>query len=25
VLGLALSVIANAPEPAPSGFGVFRM
>jgi acetyl-CoA carboxylase carboxyltransferase component len=25
VLGLALSVVANAPEPAPSGFGVFRM
>ena len=25
VLGLALSVIANAPEPTPSGFGVFRM
>ncbi|HEX6523680.1 MAG TPA: carboxyl transferase domain-containing protein [Streptosporangiaceae bacterium] len=25
VLGLALSVIANAPEPAPAGFGVFRM
>ena len=25
VLGLALSVIANAPEPAPGGFGVFRM
>ena len=25
VLGLALSVIANAPESAPSGFGVFRM
>ena len=25
VLGLALSVIANAPEPAPSGFGVFRL
>jgi len=25
VLGMALSVIANAPEPAPSGFGVFRM
>jgi acyl-CoA carboxylase subunit beta len=25
VLGLALSVIANASEPAPSGFGVFRM
>jgi acetyl-CoA carboxylase carboxyltransferase component len=25
VLALALSVIANAPEPAPSGFGVFRM
>jgi acetyl-CoA carboxylase carboxyltransferase component len=24
VLGLALSVIANAPEPAPAGFGVFR-
>jgi acyl-CoA carboxylase subunit beta len=24
VLGLALSVIANAPEPAPGGFGVFR-
>jgi acetyl-CoA carboxylase carboxyltransferase component len=25
VLGMALSVIANAPEPAPGGFGVFRM
>jgi acyl-CoA carboxylase subunit beta len=25
VLGMALSVIANAPDPAPSGFGVFRM
>ena len=25
VLGLALSVIANAREPAPGGFGVFRM
>jgi acetyl-CoA carboxylase carboxyltransferase component len=25
VLGLALSVIANAPEPGPAGFGVFRM
>jgi acyl-CoA carboxylase subunit beta len=25
VLGLALSVIANAPEPAPAGYGVFRM
>jgi acetyl-CoA carboxylase carboxyltransferase component len=25
VLGLALSAVANAPEPAPAGFGVFRM
>jgi acetyl-CoA carboxylase carboxyltransferase component len=25
VLGMALSVIANAPEPTPAGFGVFRM